>query len=140
MMNKKPIVLVVDDDYTSLFLSTLVVEETKLSEHVYTARNGEEALCWLENRRGNLPQEPASPTLIFLDINMPVMNGFELLETLKTRPDIDMSRTHVVMLSSSTHSQDKEKALSHAVTGFIQKPLSREKLKQLPINFLPLWG
>ncbi|MES2732110.1 MAG: response regulator [Bacteroidota bacterium] len=134
-IKEKPIVLVVDDDATCLFLATLILHETKLAQRIYTARNGAEALDWLEKRLVDSPLDAACPTLIFLDINMPVMDGFELLETLKDRPDVDMSHTQIILLSSSTHIKDKEKALTYAVSGFLQKPLSKEKLRDLPAIF-----
>ena len=76
-MDKYKKILLVDDDETSNFLNELLIKGMDIVEEVSIASNGQEALNYLENESGSFPQ------LIFLDLNMPVMDGFEFLEAFE---------------------------------------------------------
>ena len=77
-------------------------------------------------------KEHSVPTAILLDINMPEMNGWQVLEKLLELPAIIKDCLSVYMLSSSIDPKDKQKAEAHILLkGYIEKPLSREILQQL---------
>ena len=71
------------------------------------------------------------PDVMFIDLNMPAMNGFELLDEL-AKTDFDLASTRVVVLTSSIHPDDRRRAdESPLVTAYVQKPLNLQALAQL---------
>lgn len=131
-MKKFKRILLVDDDNTSNMLTSMIIADMEISEGVDVATNGEEALSHLINhcsiKENN--ENGQCPELILLDINMPIMDGFEFLEAYSKRGDI-CNNIPVVMLSSSNNTKDHERASSFNVKGYIVKPLDEEKLQQL---------
>ena len=81
--------------------------------------NGQTAIEMINQKR---------PDLIFLDINMPVMDGFQFLEALEKIPYLHKKPMKIVMLTSSNANKDIEKAKKFNIDGYIVKPLSPEKL------------
>lgn len=130
-MKKFKRILLVDDDDTSNMLNTMIISNMDITEDVDVASNGEEALSHLvKHCQQAVVSDKKCPELILLDINMPVMDGFEFLEAYKEKLDIH-NKVPVVMLSSSSNKKDFEKALSYNVKGYIVKPLSEDKLQEL---------
>ena len=130
-------ILLVDDDDTSNLLTTMVISEMNITEGVDVALNGEEALNYIIENCQQVPadEQKKCPSLILLDINMPIMDGFEFLEAYKKRFD-PTNKIPVVMLSSSSNSKDFDKAKSYNVKGYIVKPLNEEKLQEALANNL----
>ena len=117
-------ILLVDDDEASNFLTQLLLKKAGVTSEVNVTANGREALAFLQQCR-----EGQSPDLILLDINMPLMNGFEFLEQFQQLPVA--AGTRVVLLSSSVSDKDLEAASRFRISEFINKPLTRERLQQL---------
>lgn len=121
-------VLIVDDDPGVLFLHDLIVRESEFSENISTFNKASLALEYLELNKDNV-----SDPLIFLDINMPGMSGWEFLESLDKLKHLD--QVYVVMVTSSVNRSDREKAKSfQRVIGYVEKPLDLEtcgRLKKL---------
>ena len=121
-------VLIVDDDAGVLFLHELIVRESGFSEHIKTFNRAGKALEYLEKAKDKI-----EGCLIFLDINMPEMDGWTFLENLDKSNLYD--RVSVVMATSSVNRSDREKAQSYSrVIGYAEKPLDLEtceKLKKL---------
>lgn len=128
-MQKFKSVLLVDDDNATNFLHDFYLKDWGYAENIYTALNGQEALDFLktnEEFRNN------KPSLILLDVNMPVMNGFEFLEEYKTLDPSMKASIVVVMLTSSLHVKDQKKAENQEdLKSFINKPLSKEAMETL---------
>jgi len=127
-------VLLIDDDKINNFLNKSVIgkhcgEECQVSEFI----NPEEAYdfiksCMLDNKENK-------PDVIFLDINMPEMSGFELLEKMKEE-NVSLPETRIYILSSSLDPNDIEKSKSFdAVTDFISKPLDQQKIELIKKSF-----
>jgi len=130
-MQKLAKVLLVDDDSTTNFLNTRLLTRLEVAEELLVARNGVEALRMLEQTCSKLP-ESAGPILVLLDVNMPVMDGLEFLETYKQHPLAQKGQVVVVMLTTSEHAYDLEriKAVSLAAD-ILAKPLTQEKVETI---------
>ena len=131
MREKINCILVIDDDEPTNFFTQILLEETGAVEHIVIQQSGQEALDYLQSahEKGNDPSTPY-PDLVFLDINMPAMNGWEFLELFKAaaKPFHPM----VIMLTTSLFPKDLEKAIGiPEINGFENKPLSIEKLQRI---------
>ncbi|MBC5993670.1 response regulator [Pontibacter cellulosilyticus] len=133
-MRKLTGVLLIDDDETTNFLNRRLLERLGVTENIRTFVNGKQAFDYLYNISNNnydtTNKDYFQPQLIFLDINMPVMDGFEMLD-LYERLNADF-RKNIVMavLTSSTHPQDTETSKKYAAE-YLTKPLSTEKVSNL---------
>ncbi len=123
--------LLVDDDPVSNFIHENLLEEMQVSRHIGIAYNGKEALAYIEEHwhDENKPVAHFPEKLILLDINMPVMDGFEFLENYQKIARKD--EILVAILSSSNNEKDLQKASGFQVRHYLQKPLDKEKLMQL---------
>ncbi len=122
-------ILIVDDDATTRFLMERTIKKSGLCDHILTASNGQEALNLLNTISGT----DTYPSLILLDINMPLMNGFEFLGALQ-ESDLASLPLRIVLLTSSTNPQDVIKAKKYLLAGYLQKPLTTEKLQSVIAN------
>ena len=110
-------ILLVDDDPIFLTLAELAIKKERDQVEIYKAMNGEEAINFLRNQ---------SVDIIFLDLNMPVMNGWEFLDVL---PEIENWGKQVYVLTSSIDPTDQRKADENPlVTSMLEKPLDRDKI------------
>ena len=118
MRNGSPL-LIVEDNETDVLCLKKAFEKSGVGKPIITASNGEEALAYL---KGDLPnQDLRVPNLILLDLNMPIMNGFEFLEKVKS--DARLKAIPVVVLTSSTSSIDMNDSYNNSVAGYIEKPM-----------------
>ncbi|MEN9686569.1 MAG: hypothetical protein RLZZ28_2355 [Bacteroidota bacterium] len=126
-------VLCVDDDTISLTISQLLLKRTGFAKEVDTVIDGSEALDYFENLFKNNPDpEKNAPELILLDINMPIMNGWEFLLEYNPRYRDKLPNTKIVILSSTIDPEDFALAKKFpVVVQFISKPLSIENLDEL---------
>jgi CheY-like chemotaxis protein len=121
-MHKFNKVLLVDDDKATNFLSGKVLKNLHIAGEIMMAEDGLIA-CDIINKG-------KCPDIIFLDIRMPRMDGFDFLETLR---DLDLcDHVKIVMLTTSMRSEDKERALSYPhVIDYREKPLTEEMIQQI---------
>lgn len=120
--------LVIDDDDINIFIIKKVIEKTGYEVDMISKSNGQLAIDYLSNIINNAE---IFPHIILVDINMPILNGWEFLEAYE-KLNIQERKVYLYMLSSSVYEYDIEKAKSFkSVNGFISKPLTIERLKEL---------
>lgn len=122
-------ILCVDDDPITLMLYKMVIRKAEFAQEIATARNGEEALAFFDI---NMPTHTKEyPKLIFLDLNMPVMGGWEFLDHFNEKYQ-SFTDTKVIVLSSTIDPRDIDKAKTYPmVIDFQSKPISKEMLANL---------
>jgi CheY-like chemotaxis protein len=130
-MKKIKNVLIVDDDTISSYLSNLTIEEAGIAQHIAEVGNGRQALDFLQQHCTDENREGFCPVFILLDLNMPVMDGFEFLDEFGQKFAAYADKIIICILSSSAAGKDKLKALNYPILGFITKPLTEEKLKPI---------
>lgn len=128
MTNSRINMLVIDDDDINIFIIKKVIEKTGYDVDMISKSNGQLAVEYLSSIINNAE---IFPHIILVDINMPVLNGWEFLEAYE-KLNILQRKIYLYMLSSSVYEYDIEKAKSFkSVDGFISKPLTIERLKEL---------
>lgn len=133
-----PAILLVDDDAATNFLNQRLLGNFRVSREMRVALNGAEALALLQACCQEAPE--TFPALILLDLNMPVMGGFEFLEAYQQLPAAPRQRTVVVMLTTSTLDADRVRARQLPIAGYLTKPLTRESMTtvlRVHFNLLP---
>lgn len=125
-------VLCVDDDPITLMLSKMVLNKASFCNELVTAKNGEEAILYFENllitnNNDNYPK------LIFLDLNMPIMNGWEFLDAfIEKELHHTFKEIKVIILSSTVDPNDIEKSKKYPIViKFLPKPINKEMLESL---------
>jgi CheY-like chemotaxis protein len=117
----------IDDDTVSLFLTEQMLRLEGFMAPIIPFAGAEEALVYLLPR---LSSEP--PEFIFLDLNMPGMDGWDFLDVLAPHAHALQGRCSIYLLTSSLALVDTEKATSHAlVRGIIHKPLDEEEIRTI---------
>lgn len=128
------LILCVDDDPITLMLCKKVIGKTTFSNEIITAQNGEEALLYFDKIKKNHKTDNniQLPQLIFLDLNMPVMGGWEFLDSFSTSNYDNFNTIKVVVLSSTIDPEDLKKANTYSmVIDFLPKPITLSMLDYL---------
>jgi len=131
-LQKLTCVLLVDDDQTTNYLNQLLIKRLEMTDKLLVALNGQEALELVQIHCNEAT--PDCPALILLDVKMPVMDGFQFLEAFEKLPLPEKDAIIVVMLTTSLHPQDVSRVQSLNIGGFLNKPLTREKLNDVLKN------
>ncbi len=132
-MKKLENILLIDDSDADNEYHRMVLEDAEIANHIKTITDSRKALnCW-QNKCGAFEN---LPDLIFLDINMPALNGFELLDRICETPGRDHLRNKlkVIMLSGTINPDDQKLATgkyAHIIAGFVPKPLSSKAVQAI---------
>ena len=127
-------VFLVDDDFIFREAAEVLIKSSGLTEEVVHFENGLEAydaLVTLANSPSELPE------IMFLDINMPIMNGWELLEDLKRAQSVLREQIQIHILTSSISQEDLNLSKEYEfINGYISKPLTRADLESLAMSLI----
>lgn len=131
MTKKLSCILFIDDDEPTNFLNKITTEQSGYTDRVEVFQSGQEALDYLS---GPFP----SPDLIFLDINMPAMDGWEFLDRYRQLPRANKADIILVMLTTSLNPDDEVRTRElREVAGFENKPLLEARLEDLLKKYFP---
>ncbi|MCU0437129.1 MAG: response regulator [Raineya sp.] len=126
MTQKLNSILLIDDDEPTNFLHQLVINQTDCANHCKIVESGQEALEYLNDSNNPIPD------MILLDINMPIMNGWDFLDVYQNLDMPHKDKIMVVMLTTSISLHEEEKAKSmKVIQDFRRKPLTTTMLKEL---------
>jgi len=128
------LVMLVDDNDTDNFISKRIIEITKFAKRVEVKNSGKSALDYLRENQDNIEN---LPNLIFLDINMPIVDGFVFLYEFEKFNETIKDKCKVIILSSSDNKRDIDKIVNNNhVIKFITKPLTETALEEVKLNNL----
>lgn len=128
-------ILLVEDNPDDVLITKRAFKKGKIKNKLYTVENGIEAIRFL-NKEGDYPDAP-TPALILLDINMPLMNGFQVLEKIKGDPKL--RSIPVIMLTTSERDSDIDRAYALGCNSYIVKPVNFQKFLDVVINAQEYW-
>ena len=121
-------ICLIDDDRIYQFTAKRIIELVNPSQKVLVFSNGKEAIDFFTHQAVSNEQ---LPDVIFLDINMPVMNGWEFLEAYNLMKTSLPKHISIYMVSSSVDEKDKIRSKSFDVKDFIEKPIDKEMMVEI---------
>jgi len=127
-----PVVACIDDDTLVHMLTEIILQDTQFCKKFIGFDNGKLGLDYIHHELELPVEQQQIPTLIFLDINMPVVDGWDFLDLFQEQFSHLTNQVKIIILSSSVDPKDKEKALNNSlVLRFFNKPLSIEDIELL---------
>ena len=138
MKQKLNCVLLSDDDEPTNYMSSMLLEERGCAEQIKVAESGAKALSYLTNsEQSSVDTEHITfPDIIFLDINMPAMDGWEFLDNYKKLENKHRGKVIIIMLTTSLNPDDKIRAENiPEISGFENKPLTAEMIDRVLNQF-----
>lgn len=123
-------ILLIDDDNITNFLNKKIILNSGLASSIEAFDSGNDAIRYIYDIIDGMLSKPV-PELILLDIMMPVMDGFDVLDELQKLPAATKENMRVIMLSSSLDKRDQDRAMGYdMVTDFLSKPLTINNIKE----------
>jgi CheY-like chemotaxis protein len=132
---RKVNVLLVEDNEGDILLTREAFEESKVQADLSVVRNGQEALDFLFKRKDY--EDAQKPDIILLDINIPIYNGHEVLQQIKT--DEQLKTIPVIMLTTSNSQEDVKKSYEQHCNTYIVKPLNMDEFLKVILKIDEFW-
>ena len=130
--NKYNCILLIDDDKITNYINVKLLNKLNIGDKIDVAHNGEEGISLIE-QFCNL-NDKCCPELIFLDINMPVMNGFEFLKVFNEMQISNKNCVHIIVLTTSSNERDIDIIKQYGLK-VLNKPLTESKVKEALTEF-----
>ncbi len=131
-------ILLVEDDEVDVMNVKRAFKKYKITNPLYVAGNGIEALTMLRSQNDQPPEVPENRRLILLDLNMPKMNGLEFLQEL--RADEELKRIPAIVLTTSDEDKDRIEAYNLNVAGYILKPVTFINFAEVMVALNKYWA
>lgn len=130
-------ILLVEDNEDDVLIAQRAFREFKVISEVHVARDGQEALDMLYASGRHSGRKPVTPSIIMLDITLPLMDGIAVLKKLKADPNLRV--IPVVMLTTSSRHEDIVRSYENGAASYITKPTSLEEFLELARKFEMYW-
>lgn len=130
-------ILLVEDDEVDVMNVKRAFKKGNISNPLFVASNGLEALSMLRGQNGQGAKLPSSRRLVLLDLNMPRMGGIEFLHELRSDPNLRM--TPVIVLTTSNEDRDRVEAYQLNVAGYILKPVTFNNFAEAMATLNKYW-
>ena len=122
-------VMLIDDSSIDNFITTKMIEQSDLTKEITIMESGRKALFFLKENTSHIEN---LPDIIFLDLNMPVLDGFDFLKEFSDFPEVIKKKCQIVVLTSSDKTEDIHSIINNRlVKRYLIKPLSVESLDDL---------
>ncbi len=126
--------MLIDDNEIDNLINQKMLESASITENIYTHTGAKSAIEFLKNMEKMDVADKVLPDIIFLDIDMPLMDGFQFLDEFENLSPITKKKCKIVMLTSSINPQDFSRSKKYTnVKLFLNKPLSHESIMKLDV-------